>query len=366
MTEKGKLRTLGFVFIAFIFVSCYFVFDWHNDDSHLKPVNLSKSISLNSFSKNHIKELDVVHSELTSYKDRLKSHLAKIKKVSSEGEGGLKSFGALRNKGVKNMIENNNPNIKVSDFGIPLVSKTSQFIERHGTDGNGVSNGIDTTHLNTHANTYNKEVVTNIHNNNNNNNNYEHETGVGIGNDNKMVVKKSSTNNANNNINISNDENDDSLWANGIKNKLQCLYSSYGGILLFHIRKAAGTSMRDVLEQFTSKKRISMYETEGISLDRRFLTYNTKSQTKSQSQSQSESLRSRKVHSNSNPTSKEFAIDASNGSLLSVITLRDPITRILSLYWYEHVGWFDGIQKNCKKKCATLKEWIDLWRDSST
>jgi len=39
-----------------------------------------------------------------------------------------------------------------------------------------------------------------------------------------------------------------------------------------------------------------------------------------------------------------FDQQAATASLLSVITLRDPVDRILSLYWYEHVGWFDGIQ----------------------
>ena len=59
-----------------------------------------------------------------------------------------------------------------------------------------------------------------------------------------------------------------------------------------------------------------------------------------------------------------FEQQAAAASLLSVITLRDPIDRILSLYWYEHVGWFDGIQKK-PEKCATLKDWIAYWQDGS-
>lgn len=101
---------------------------------------------------------------------------------------------------------------------------------------------------------------------------------------------------------------------------------------------------------------VPLYETEGLTLDWRFLTFpvlkpivptqNTNSGGGGQS------------------TLASFAQQAAGASLLSVVTLRDPIDRILSLYWYEHVGWFDGIQKKTEK-CATLKNWVSYWSDGS-
>ncbi len=48
----------------------------------------------------------------------------------------------------------------------------------------------------------------------------------------------------------------------------------------------------------------------------------------------------------------------------SVLTLREPVNRILSLYWYEHVGWCDGILKQTQK-CKSLVEWVAAWRDGA-
>jgi len=49
----------------------------------------------------------------------------------------------------------------------------------------------------------------------------------------------------------------------------------------------------------------------------------------------------------------------------SVLTLRDPISRIMSLYWYEHVGWFHGVLKQTSK-CNKLSEWVAAWRDGTS
>lgn len=42
----------------------------------------------------------------------------------------------------------------------------------------------------------------------------------------------------------------------------------------------------------------------------------------------------------------------------------DPITRVSSLYWAEHVGWFDGILRQ-PEKCSTYRAWVNAWRDNS-
>lgn len=115
-------------------------------------------------------------------------------------------------------------------------------------------------------------------------------------------------------------------WASQLRYKLQCLHGSLqsGGIFLYHMRKAAGTTIRDMLGDASRRWRIPFYETEGISLNKLFLEEN----------------------------------------LILVTSLRDPIERIFSLYWYEHVGWFDGVLRETEK-CKSLKSWVDGWRDGS-
>ena len=115
-------------------------------------------------------------------------------------------------------------------------------------------------------------------------------------------------------------------WASQLRYKLQCLHGSTGsdGIFLYHMRKAAGTTIRDMLVGASRKWSIPFYESEGISLNKRFLEEN----------------------------------------LILVTSLRDPIERIFSLYWYEHVGWYDGVLKETNR-CKTLKSWVDGWKDGS-
>ena len=48
-----------------------------------------------------------------------------------------------------------------------------------------------------------------------------------------------------------------------------------------------------------------------------------------------------------------------------VLSLRDPIARVMSMYWYEHVGWYDGILHETSR-CKTLNTWINAWRDGTT
>ena len=35
-----------------------------------------------------------------------------------------------------------------------------------------------------------------------------------------------------------------------------------------------------------------------------------------------------------------------------------------SLYWSEHVGWFDGILRQ-PEKCKSYRDWVEAWRDES-
>lgn len=114
-------------------------------------------------------------------------------------------------------------------------------------------------------------------------------------------------------------------WHAQLTRKLRCAQSHRGGIFLYHVRKAAGTSVKDVLQHASQRWRVPLYETEGLSLDPRFLVPQ---------------------------------------SLLSVLTMRDPVERVLSMYWYEHVGWYDGILKQ-PEKCKTLQQWVAAWRDGS-
>lgn len=112
-----------------------------------------------------------------------------------------------------------------------------------------------------------------------------------------------------------------SPWSDQLISKIHCLK----GIYLYHIRKAAGTTVRDILTTASMQSKIPFYETEGLTLNCLFLE---------------------------------------DKQLLLVTSLRHPIKRAISMYWYEHVGWFDGVKKETNK-CKTLKMWITSWRDGS-
>lgn len=117
-----------------------------------------------------------------------------------------------------------------------------------------------------------------------------------------------------------------SQWLSRLASKLLCMRLRSGGIYHYHTRKAAGTSIRDILTKIAATWHVRYYETEGIVLNREI-------------------------------------IDKKTG-LLTVTSLREPIARILSLYWYEHVGWYDGVLKQTER-CKSLKEWVSAWRDGS-
>jgi hypothetical protein len=115
-------------------------------------------------------------------------------------------------------------------------------------------------------------------------------------------------------------------WRDQLFLKLKCLRLKQGTLYLYHVRKAAGTSIRDVMHSMSRTWKVPYFETEGIVLDSHLLEHHK--------------------------------------GLTSVLTLREPVNRIMSLYWYEHVGWFDGILKQTQK-CKTLVEWVGAWRDGA-
>ena len=115
-------------------------------------------------------------------------------------------------------------------------------------------------------------------------------------------------------------------WAASVSRKSrQCVQNRHGALYLYHARKAAGTSLRERLQASARAHRVELLETEGVTLDERFL-----------------------------------ALDG----VVSATTLRDPIERAVSMYWYEHVGWWDGIQHD-PSKLKTLHDWVETWRDGS-
>lgn len=121
-------------------------------------------------------------------------------------------------------------------------------------------------------------------------------------------------------------EAEEQRWRTQLLSKLKRIRkpSSLGGIFLYHMRKAAGTTVRDLLIAASGRWDTSFYESEGRSLNKLFLDQN----------------------------------------VLLVTSLRDPIKRIYSLYWYEHVGWFDGVLHETEK-CKSFLTWIEGWRDGS-
>ena len=114
-------------------------------------------------------------------------------------------------------------------------------------------------------------------------------------------------------------------WRSRLERKRACVSSGVGAFYLYHARKAAGTSLRAALQHAAKRSRVDYLETEGLSIDARFL-----------------GLR----------------------SVITVVSLRDPVRRVLSMYWYEHVGWHDGVTHD-HSKLRTLRSWADEWVEGS-
>lgn len=114
------------------------------------------------------------------------------------------------------------------------------------------------------------------------------------------------------------------IWYSALLLMLKCFDKKIGFIYFYHTRKAAGTTITSFLFSTKKIKNIPVEKTEGIIIDQLLL----------------------------NKT-----------DIFKVINIREPISRIKSLYWFEHVSWFD---KNNKTNCRPMKEWIDTWRDGSS
>ena len=117
----------------------------------------------------------------------------------------------------------------------------------------------------------------------------------------------------------------EAAWGARLARKQRCLAAGAGGFYLYHARKAAGTTLRAALQEAARRHRVAYWETEGLSIDPMFL-----------------GLR----------------------SIITVVSVRDPIRRVLSMYWYEHVGWHDGILHD-PAGLRTLRAWVDEWKDDS-
>jgi hypothetical protein len=102
----------------------------------------------------------------------------------------------------------------------------------------------------------------------------------------------------------------------------QCSENSRRTVYFFHHRKAAGTTLR---MYFRIVHKAKYLESEGVSLPRSFKR---------------------------------------QAGIVTVTSLRDPIDRIVSLYWYEHVAWWLDVKKNVSM-CLDLPTWLASWSDES-
>mmetsp|Transcript_8746 Transcript_8746/g.14883 ORF Transcript_8746/g.14883 Transcript_8746/m.14883 type:complete len:458 (+) Transcript_8746:72-1445(+) len=107
--------------------------------------------------------------------------------------------------------------------------------------------------------------------------------------------------------------------------KVTCLRRGQGAVLLYHTRKCAGTTLKSYLTGLAQQFRVRFMEAEGESLQRGFLVAS---------------------------------------GVLTATSLRHPIARIMSLYWYEHVAWYNEVTHEMHK-CKPLSTWVDAWADGS-
>lgn len=125
-------------------------------------------------------------------------------------------------------------------------------------------------------------------------------------------------------------------WLRRVAAKRECLGAGKGGVYMYHSRKAAGTTLRVALQAAAKSLKVPFWETEGISLPDEV---------------------------------GEFLVTK---GVLTATTLRPPIERVMSLYWYEHVAWWNRPMGNMKvvptelpKQTRNLSSWIDTWRDDA-
>lgn len=61
-------------------------------------------------------------------------------------------------------------------------------------------------------------------------------------------------------------------WYRRLTSKYSCITGGFGALYLFHVRKAAGTSIKEVLEHASARFGVPTYSTEGVTLDMSFLS----------------------------------------------------------------------------------------------
>lgn len=117
-----------------------------------------------------------------------------------------------------------------------------------------------------------------------------------------------------------------SHWLVKYTKKIDCVKFEHLGVFyMYHARKTAGSSLSSVVEKVSRLLRLKFLSTEGVVVD-----------------------------------NCAFAED-----VISFIVIRNPIERIFSLYWYEHVDFYYNI-KNQPFKTKSFKVWMEAWLDGST
>lgn len=114
-------------------------------------------------------------------------------------------------------------------------------------------------------------------------------------------------------------------WTTRFLGPSLCEQQHRRNVFHLHMRKAAGTTVRSFLEGVTQKSRSNYIESEGVSISRQFRPLE---------------------------------------GITTVLSMRHPVERVFSMYWYEHVAWWHDIKKDMSK-CSTMKNWIEAWRDGS-
>ena len=64
------------------------------------------------------------------------------------------------------------------------------------------------------------------------------------------------------------------LWLNKVKDKINCIKRGYGDIFMYHMRKAAGTTLRELLTIQSKKNNVLFLELEGLTLPPQYLLSN--------------------------------------------------------------------------------------------
>ena len=114
-------------------------------------------------------------------------------------------------------------------------------------------------------------------------------------------------------------------WLQRFRQKANCIKGvGHGVIYLYHARKTAGSSLGNALKQIAGRSGVKYLDTEGIVVDECAFSQN----------------------------------------VLSAIAIRNPIDRIFSLYWYEHVDFFYSIKKE-PDRAKSFEVWMNAWLDGS-